>query len=315
MVNGEVRVVGAFAAASTDTDGVGDVEEAAAPNAGDGNNDGVSDSVQEAVTSLEDPYIVDPDITTNYVTVDSTNADTALVAVEVVDPTTIEDAPLEAGTAQSSLISFTVNGLPTGAEPAVAVVDLYVPARANSFWKYDESRPESERWIDATSIAAFATEPTADGRWKITLSIEDGGPFDFDGLQNGSVQDPGQARLREVGARFTSQFPLFDVDLLLEAQAGRSIPMKWRTTDADGNSVGSNSIGSPSVTSYRIACLGNEGVPTFEVDGISFEAPIQLSNGEWLYVWKTSKAWSGTCRRFEVSYPGIGTHTLEYIFR
>ena len=152
-----------FAAASTDTDGVGDVEEAAAPNAGDGNNDGVSDSVQEAVTSLEDPYIVDPDITTNYVTVDLTNADTALVAVEVVDPTTIEDAPLEAGTAQSSLISFTVNGLPTGAEPAVAVVDLYVPARANSFWKYDESRPESERWIDATSIAAFATVPPQTG--------------------------------------------------------------------------------------------------------------------------------------------------------
>ena len=61
------------------------------------------------------------------------------------------------------------------------------------------------------------------------------------------------------------------------------------TTDADGNSVGSNSIGSPSVTSYRIACLGNEGVPTFEVDGISFEAPIQLSNGEWLYVGRPRK--------------------------
>ena len=315
-VNGEVEVVGAFASVSTDADGVSDVEEDAAPNGGVGNLDGLADSQQDAVTSLEDPYVADPgDTTTKYVTVASTTGGTALADVEVLDQTTVDEAPTEAGSAQSSLISFTVNGLPTDAGPAVALVDVYVSARANSYWKYDETRPVGERWVDATSIATFATEPTTDGRWRITLAIEDGGPFDFDGLQDGSVRDPGQARFRSVDARFVPLFPLFDVGLPLEAQAGRSIPMKWRTVDADGNSVGADSIGAPIVISYPIACPSAEGFPTFEVDGISFDVPIQLSNGDWLFVWQTSKAWSGTCRTFEVTYPETGSHTVDYLFR
>ncbi|HEY1278931.1 MAG TPA: fibronectin type III domain-containing protein, partial [Acidimicrobiales bacterium] len=148
-----------------DGDGVPARTENGAPNNGDGNADGIADATQANVTSLPDAG------NDAYVTIASP-AGTALVQVDAL-PLSL---PAPAGDFPVGLLAFRVDGVTPGASAAVQV---FLPSGAapNAFWKFQHG--------------AYSQFPDAAVNGSVvTLSLQDGGPFDADGSANGSIVDP-----------------------------------------------------------------------------------------------------------------------------
>ena len=145
-----VGVCGIFA----DVDGVTEAVEDGAPNGGDGNDDGVDDADQSDVASLVDPAISDPTGNgANYVSIRSTEAGSS-------QPTVLRDVRIETppagtppppgSTPQSSLVSFRITNLTQGPTSAVARLEVFLPSRADAYFKFDAS---SGVWTGACHVA------------------------------------------------------------------------------------------------------------------------------------------------------------------
>ena len=89
------------------------------------------------------------------------------------------------------------------------------------------------------------------------------------------------------------------------AQAGSAIPVKF---DLNGNQ-GLNifAAGYPKVT--LVACpSASAPVDTIEEtvaasnSGLQYDSTANPPIGQYIYVWKTDKAWAGTCRRLDVQF-------------
>ena len=113
--------------------------------AGDTDVNAVLDSQQPELASFRDPSL-DPFVAgTDYVT-----AVTSSGTLNVGTPPVPISGPLDA-TPVTSLLNIRIVGLPLVAgSPAVATLDLYVPAEANSFFAYDAI---SATWTDITAVA------------------------------------------------------------------------------------------------------------------------------------------------------------------
>jgi hypothetical protein len=85
------------------------------------------------------------------------------------------------------------------------------------------------------------------------------------------------------------------------ASAGRTIPLKWRLTDASGNPI--TSLASVSVTSLVGGC--SAGAPADSVEEYTSTATglQNLGDGYYQYNWKTEKSWSG-CRTLRLDLGG-----------
>ena len=184
-----------------DVDGVSDSVENGAPNGGDGNGDGVPDASQPDVASLVDPAITDSAASgANYVSIRSSHVGSAQPTV--LRDVRIEQPPASApppsgSTPQSSLISFRVTNLPQDSTPAVARLEVFLPTRADTYFKFNA---RTGIWTDATALAQFDATPTPIGgldRWRVVLTLTDGGFGDDDGIVNGTISDPGLFALKD----------------------------------------------------------------------------------------------------------------------
>ena len=80
------------------------------------------------------------------------------------------------------LYSFTIGPVNPGATVVVtATFPNAVPA-GSAYWKYSEAKG----WVNVTNLVG-----SNDGDNILTLTLTDGGAGDMDGLQNGSISDPG----------------------------------------------------------------------------------------------------------------------------
>ncbi len=197
IVNGTVDIGAAEYQGSQDPayEGVSVAVENAAPNGGDGNGDGILDSLQANVTSLPNAA------TGSYVTLQSF-AGTSLAAVQAVANPPPGVLPDNAQTPVGQF-DFQVHGL---ASRATTTVTLYMPAgvKVNQYWKYGLEPTDDPKtllnemttphwwefkWNGATGaqfvkdINGFTT--------KIVLTFVDGGRGDDDLLANGIIVDPG----------------------------------------------------------------------------------------------------------------------------
>jgi hypothetical protein len=125
-----VTAITVTATSSLDSDGVADSIEAAAPNNGDGNGDGIPDTQQANVTSL-------PDINGGYVTLEST-AGTRLSTVTAHQTPTPGTTPTADGGSlnfPNGFFSFIIENVPVGGS---ATVTLSLPARrsASTYFKF-----------------------------------------------------------------------------------------------------------------------------------------------------------------------------------
>ena len=162
----------------TDGDGTTSVVEGAAPNGGDANGDGTADDTQANVTSLVDSA------SSHYVTVASNCTANSNVSAAAL-PASYRDSAFHY---PAGLLGFT---LTCSAPGATATVTQYfygvTPLNTMVLRKYN-----STTHMYATVPGTTVTSATIGGQLatKVTYQIKDGGPFDADGLANGTIVDP-----------------------------------------------------------------------------------------------------------------------------
>lgn len=166
-----------------DNDGVDNETEDAGPNNGDGNEDGIKDSEQQNVVSAPD-FNLDK---SGYVTLEvAGNVGTP----EIKNFSTHSTKGLkitDGSTAPVGGFAFTASG---GFEGVLNVRIILDKVYDTSNWSLKKTVDESGVLVDGPE-ATFDTV-TIDGvdKTRISYSIKDGGPFDADGANNGSITDP-----------------------------------------------------------------------------------------------------------------------------
>lgn len=162
--------------ADADTDSVSTSIEDAVPGAnggtGDGNGDGIADRDQNSVSSLPGSD------GTTFVTVVSTSGK---VLSKVVPAATPSDLTPTSGSILSG-VAFTINGVTNG---GTETVELYLP---NNGMTYTSVMKKNR--ITGVYDALPTTVTTVGSKAKLSFSLVDGGPYDTDGLANGSISDP-----------------------------------------------------------------------------------------------------------------------------
>lgn len=163
-----------------DGDGVPASVENAAPNGGDGNNDGTLDSLQANVASL-------PSATpaADYITLESPSG-TALALVRAVgDPPAglPQDAKTPVGVFDFNIVHVTPGEATT--------IVLFMPSgqKVNEYWLHDANGWYQFTWNGITG--ATFEDRNNDGTNDVVLHLVDGQFGDTDGLANGSIVDPG----------------------------------------------------------------------------------------------------------------------------
>lgn len=158
--------------ACDDDDGVSATIEDNVPNpsggSGDGNGDGTQDSLQSSVTSL-------PAAVGNvYVTVEAPSG-SSLSSVSTSSPSGLPSGV----TAPYGAVNFTA----TGFSGSSATFSIFVPYNAsiNGAVKYNRQTSAWDRIGTVTQVG---------DKTKITYTLVDGGPYDSDGSQNGTIVDP-----------------------------------------------------------------------------------------------------------------------------
>ena len=165
--------------------------------AGDGNGDGIKDSLQAQVGSLA--FVLSPTAVSNpgsapptFTTLVASSIDgkvTADASNSRITNLSQKDAPanLPEGMEMSiGLVSFTVA---LGAGKTGENFSLYVdPALGvNGYWKQDASGT----WANLASQPYGGKMVLEGGRVRLDFRIEDGGQFDADGKADGIITDPG----------------------------------------------------------------------------------------------------------------------------
>ena len=191
------------ATSSTDNDGIPDAIEMAAPNGGDGNQDGIADVQQENVSSF-------PDINGTYVALESSVGTrlTNVAAINNPGPNTTPTVSNGSVTFPQGFYSYTLENVPVGGQ---ATVTLYLAAgtSVNSYFKFGRFPTEvpsfffPEHWyqFDLQGQPQTGAEFLPD---RIVLHLIDGGRGDNDQTADGIIVDPGGPALVSVGSSSSS---------------------------------------------------------------------------------------------------------------
>jgi hypothetical protein len=106
--------------------------------------------------------------------------------------------------------------------------------------------------------------------------------------------------------------PVDNLPNLNQVKAGSAIPVKFSL----GGNKGLGIFAASSPTSYQVACASGSGEDLVEQtltsggSSLSYDA----SSGQYIYVWKTDKAWASTCRELEVKLQDGTTHYARFHF-
>ena len=106
--------------------------------------------------------------------------------------------------------------------------------------------------------------------------------------------------------------PVDNPPALNTVNAGRAMPVKFSLNGNQG--LGIFPAGSPA--SQQIACSTSVPLDAIEdtVTAGSSSLSYDPASDQYTYVWKTEKAWAGTCRRLVVSLDDGTTHTASFRF-
>ncbi|HEX6711326.1 MAG TPA: PxKF domain-containing protein, partial [Rubrobacter sp.] len=107
--------------------------------------------------------------------------------------------------------------------------------------------------------------------------------------------------------------PVDNPDVLNRGQAGSAIPVKFDLSGDQGLDVFAE--GYP--RSRQIDCDSTASVDTIEQTVIARESALSYdaTADQYTYVWKTQKAWAGTCRQFTMKLDDGTTHSADFKFR
>jgi hypothetical protein len=179
LANGRRLIVRAEPTQDNDGDGVLDYDELSAPNFGDGNGDGVPDSVQPHVTAV--PSLDDPFQTIAF----TTDQNYTLTNVQAIPNPSPGDTPN--GTFPLGFYSLEITDVPPG---GAATVEVTLPwAAVRSWWKYGRTpNNPTPHWYNFAFNGTTGAEINGN---VITLHFVDGQRGDDDLAANGVIVDPG----------------------------------------------------------------------------------------------------------------------------
>ena len=189
-----------------DSDGIGDDIEAAGPNSGDGNDDGILDSTQLNVTSLVNA------VTGQYSTI-SAGSGCELSDVSVKAAANLAS---DAGyTYPMGLFDFSAN---CGTPGFTTTITQYFYGQSASDFVLRKFANGIYRTVDGATF----TSRTIGGQNVLVVSYEvvDGGPLDADGVVNGIVVDPAGPAQSVPGAPNTGVGPGGFSSIIFVAFAG-----------------------------------------------------------------------------------------------
>ncbi len=162
-----------------DTDGIADLVEDQAPNNGDGNFDGIADSLQAHVTSL--PNSVDG----SYITLiaDPTTLLTSVTAANNPSPGDAPPVDFPIG-----FLNFELQDLAFGESSSVEIL-IHGEESFSSYYKYGPTPSNTNpHWYEFIYDGTTGAEILSD---RIVLHFVDGQRGDGDLLANGQILDPG----------------------------------------------------------------------------------------------------------------------------
>lgn len=119
--------------------------------------------------------------------------------------------------------------------------------------------------------------------------------------------------IEESNYHFTGFLPPVDNEGVLNvAKGGSSIPVKFRL----GGVMGLQVLAANSPTSQQVTC--DQGVPTDPIEDSVTAGASTLTydpeTGQYTYVWKTDRTWTG-CRQFTLTLDDGSQHTALFKFR
>jgi HYR domain/Domain of unknown function DUF11 len=107
--------------------------------------------------------------------------------------------------------------------------------------------------------------------------------------------------------------PVDNLPTFNSVQAGRAIPVKFSLSGNKGLNI--FPVGTPD--SQQIAC--DNGAPVSEIEDTVNAGNSSLSydaaNDQYIYVWKTSNSWAGTCRKLIITLNDGTTHIAYFKFK
>ncbi|MDQ5982487.1 MAG: hypothetical protein QG549_484 [Patescibacteria group bacterium] len=169
-----------------DNDGADQSVEAAAPNDGDANDDGINDSLQARVTSFVNP------VTENYTVLES-SATTGNTNVSVNNETGDTGYTYPAG-----MLHFTVDTVTPGDTATITLYYYGISPNGLVLRKYNSTTHQYQNISDAVITSVTIGGQTAT---KVVYSITDGSSLDEDGIVDGHIVDPvGLAQVVVPGA-------------------------------------------------------------------------------------------------------------------
>jgi len=199
-------ITGATYFTNRDGDNISDMIESAVPNlfkagTGDGNGDGIADSLQSNVSSI--PWKELPGGKTTYLTL-ANKPGIEHAAVDTLP------APLLSGNDLAlpfGLVNFNVNKVPLNQSVKFS---LFTDANApiNGFWVQDKAGT----WVNlATNISLI------DGEYRVDLQITDSSPFDLTAQADGKIQIQGGLGWKQSASAFSNITADWDNDGIPDA--------------------------------------------------------------------------------------------------
>jgi len=165
--------------AVADGDGISDVIEDAAPNSGDGNNDGTGDSQQASVVSFVNP------VTAKYITLEINSSCTLTAANSAAESAnTVADSGFDY---PLGLVNFTAN---CGTPGFAATVTQYFYGVTNDNFVLRKYHPGTHGYSTVSGAAISQTTIGGQTVTKAVYQVTDGGILDTDGAANGTIVDP-----------------------------------------------------------------------------------------------------------------------------
>ncbi len=110
--------------------------------------------------------------------------------------------------------------------------------------------------------------------------------------------------------------PVDNLPTFNRVKAGQAVPVKFDLGGNQGlNIMATGYPGSTTINCDASASIDDiESTTTAGGSSLTYDGTVNPPVGQYIYVWKTDKAWAGTCRRFDIKLTDGTTHSAYFNF-
>lgn len=174
---------------NSDSDGIPNNVEAAAPNSGDANNDGTPDNEQSNVASFVN------DMTNEYVSLEAPDG-CEITSASILDESSnpVDDAGFDYS---SGLVNFSAD---CGTPGYTADVKIFIYGVSDESLILRKYNPNNDAYFTISSATIDKSTVDSKDVMIVNYQIVDGEELDIDGLENGIIEDPAGLAKSIVGS-------------------------------------------------------------------------------------------------------------------